>query len=75
LRLKILKKLRTASLNSEFTGSYKKKRICINVTKYDVTFATLVATSLIRAFNSRLFSKKYVVYFLCDFVRSIWCRF
>jgi len=25
LRLKILKKLRTASLNSEFTGFYKKK--------------------------------------------------
>jgi len=25
LRLKILKKLRTASLNSEFTGSFKKK--------------------------------------------------
>jgi len=25
VRLKILKKLRTASLNSEFTGSYKKK--------------------------------------------------
>jgi len=25
LRLKILKKLRAASLNSEFTGSYKKK--------------------------------------------------
>jgi len=25
LGLKILKKLRTASLNSEFTGSYKKK--------------------------------------------------
>jgi len=25
LRLKILKKLRTASLKSEFTGSYKKK--------------------------------------------------
>jgi len=25
LRLKILKKLKTASLNSEFTGSYKKK--------------------------------------------------
>jgi len=25
LRLKFLKKLRTASLNSEFTGSYKKK--------------------------------------------------
>jgi len=25
LRLKILKKLRTASLNSKFTGSYKKK--------------------------------------------------
>jgi len=25
LRLKICKKLRTASLNSEFTGSYKKK--------------------------------------------------
>jgi len=24
LRLKILKKLRTASLNSEFTGSFKK---------------------------------------------------
>jgi len=24
LKLKILKKLRTASLNSEFTGSYKK---------------------------------------------------
>jgi len=24
LRLKILKKLRTASLNSKFTGSYKK---------------------------------------------------
>jgi len=24
LRLKIFKKLRTASLNSEFTGSYKK---------------------------------------------------
>jgi len=29
LRLKILKKLRTASLNSEFTGSYKKKVCCI----------------------------------------------
>jgi len=28
LRLKILKKLRTASLNSEFTGSYKKKCSC-----------------------------------------------
>jgi len=27
LRLKILKKLRTASFNSEFTGSYKKKCI------------------------------------------------
>jgi len=27
LRLKILIKLRTASLNSEFTGSYKKKCI------------------------------------------------
>jgi len=27
LRLKILKKLRTASLNSEFTGSYKKSVI------------------------------------------------
>jgi len=27
LRLKIFKKLRTASLNSEFTGSYKKKCI------------------------------------------------
>jgi len=25
LRLKILKKLRTSSLNSEFTGSFKKK--------------------------------------------------
>jgi len=25
LRLKTLKKLRTANLNSEFTGSYKKK--------------------------------------------------
>jgi len=31
LRLKILKKLRTASLNSEFTGSYKKVcSICKN---------------------------------------------
>jgi len=32
LRLKILKKLRTASLNSEFTGSYKKgyfTKICL----------------------------------------------
>jgi len=28
MRLKILKKLRTASLNSKFTGSYKKKCIC-----------------------------------------------
>jgi len=27
LRLKILKKLRTASLNSKFTGSYKKVHI------------------------------------------------
>jgi len=27
LRLKILKKLRTASLNSEFTGSYIKKSV------------------------------------------------
>jgi len=27
LRLKILKKLRTASLNSEFTGSLKKSEI------------------------------------------------
>jgi len=26
MRLKIFKKLRTASLNSEFTGSYKKER-------------------------------------------------
>jgi len=34
LRLKILKKLRTASLNSEFTGSYKKRvqKMCIVVT-------------------------------------------
>jgi len=30
LRLKILKKLRTASLNSEFTGSYKKVNDKIN---------------------------------------------
>jgi len=30
LRLKILKKLRTASLKSEFTGSYKKKCIGVN---------------------------------------------
>jgi len=30
LRLKILKKLKTASLNSEYTGSYKKKCIAIN---------------------------------------------
>jgi len=29
LRLKILKKLKTASLNSEFTGSYKKKCILL----------------------------------------------
>jgi len=28
LRLKILKNLRTASLNSEFTGSYKKSVTC-----------------------------------------------
>jgi len=27
LRLKMLKKLRTASLNSEFTGSYKNKSV------------------------------------------------
>jgi len=27
LRLKIFKKLRTASLNSEFTGSYKKLNV------------------------------------------------
>jgi len=41
LRLKILKKLRTASLNSEFTGSYKKsvfqiffgETYCFNVTQ------------------------------------------
>jgi len=31
LRLKILKKLRTASLNSEFTGSYKKKSVIMLV--------------------------------------------
>jgi len=30
LRLKIVKKLRTASLNSEFTGSYKKS-VCIEI--------------------------------------------
>jgi len=29
LRLNILKKLRTASLNSEFTGSFKKKCIAL----------------------------------------------
>jgi len=29
LRLKILKKLRTASLNSEFIGSYKKKSVIV----------------------------------------------
>jgi len=31
LRQKILKKLRTASLNSEFTGSYKKKCTVLNL--------------------------------------------
>jgi len=36
LRLKILKKLRTASLNSEFTGSYKKSVLYI-VTGYPWT--------------------------------------
>jgi len=41
LRLKILKKLRTASLNSEFTGSYKK-----SATKTIITvFVTITAFS------------------------------
>jgi len=31
IQLKILKKLRTASLNSEFTGSYKKKVYCQDI--------------------------------------------
>jgi len=31
MRLKILKKLRTASLNSEFTGSYKSVSNVVNV--------------------------------------------
>jgi len=44
LRLKILKMLRTASLNSEFTGSYKKK--CIS--KYLIFFQFKPKRSKIR---------------------------
>jgi len=46
LRLKILKKLRTASLNSEFTGSYKKsvlhqgRRESYLIQKVILTFTT-----------------------------------
>jgi len=40
LRLEILKKLRTASLNSEFIGSYKKWYIA----------ATLASSTLIKKF-------------------------
>jgi len=35
LRLNILKKLRTASLNSEFTGSYEKKCSILNLGKFN----------------------------------------
>jgi len=44
LRLKILKKLRTASLNSEFTGSYKKsvwQKSCLLVEKSMFQFQNL----------------------------------
>jgi len=34
LRLKILKKLRTASLNSELTGSYKKSVYIVSCLEY-----------------------------------------
>jgi len=47
LRLKILKKLRTASLHSEFTGSYKKsvvqlKMTLVNVSKRSATLFKLL---------------------------------
>jgi len=37
LKLKILKKLRTASINSEFIGSYKK---CYDFIRFDHLFLT-----------------------------------
>jgi len=46
LRLKIPKKLRTASLNSEFTGSYKKSVLpfsCPVFPLYVLNFKSLVA--------------------------------
>jgi len=52
LKLKILKKLRTASLNSEFTGSYKKKCTLFSIQKvikiaqcYSLSFRRLGACS------------------------------
>jgi len=46
LRLKILKKLKTASLNSEFTGSYKKSVVksrlnrLMNLNEFAASFGT-----------------------------------
>jgi len=42
LKLKILKKLRTASLNSEFTGSYKKGVVEISELGVKTRFETRV---------------------------------
>jgi len=45
LRQKILKKLRTASLNLEFTGSYKKK--CIAIYKHSFFFKPKTANTFL----------------------------
>jgi len=46
LRLKILKKLRTASLNSEFTGSYKKVYNANHRVRFSVHTANQIALSV-----------------------------
>jgi len=54
LRLKILKKLRTASLNSEFTGSYKKivnRRALSTYGLFDIIHCPIFAGSGVEAWG------------------------
>jgi len=51
LRLKILKKLKTASLNSEFTGSYKEKICYFSVEQIITTSLSLTDIVIVKFLN------------------------
>jgi len=60
LRLKILKKLRTVSLNSEFTGSYKKVYLLLKVGKNGI--CTVCCTLSRKMTSFRQFENIIVLY-------------